>query len=144
MFIDASLNLDLAMKGHLTIGWGYSIINMSDTSSGTTTTFSLAEMGPRVGYYLDKDKSWGLFATYNLQSKATYDTGSNPLEWRGGSYKLEFGYRPELFEQLRAGLHLIYYSAAFSEELSNSTTYALISNSRSLIYPAFSLSYHFE
>lgn len=144
MFADLSLNLDLANKGQFTIGWGYSILNLGDNNGSTETSFSLTEMGPRFGYYIDKNKAWAMFFTYNLQAKATYDTGSTPLEWRGSSYKFEFGYRPELFERLRAGMHLIYYSAAFSEELSNSTTYTLISNSRAIIYPAFSLSYHFD
>ena len=85
-----------------------------------------------------------MFLTYNLQTTAKYVSGATDVEWRGSSLKIEFGYRPELTESLLAGMHLIYYTASFSEELTGSTTFALVSNSRAIIYPAFTLSYRFE
>ncbi|MCB0385461.1 MAG: hypothetical protein KDD43_08715 [Bdellovibrionales bacterium] len=144
MFLDVSINLDLSKKGDFTIGWGYSIISIGDEAGGTETTFGLTEMGPRFGYYIDKERLWGLFLTYNLQATADYKAGGTEVEWRGSSLKAEIGYRPELTENLLAGMHLIYYSASFSEQLSGSTTFTLVSNSRSIIYPAFTLSYRFD
>ena len=144
MFADFSVNLDLSKKGDITIGWSYSIISISDEVSGTETTFGLSEMGPRFGYYIDKERYWGLFLTYNIQSTAKYQSGATDVEWRGSSLKFELGYRPEILENLVAGMHLIYYAASFSEELTGSTSFSLISNSRSIIYPAFTVSYRFE
>lgn len=144
MFMDFSVNLDLSKKGDFTIGWAYSIITLSDEVSGTETQFGLTEMGPRFGYYMDKERLWGLFLTYNLQARADYKSGSTDVEWRGSSYKMEIGYRPELTERLHAGMHLIYYTASFSEQLSGSTTFSLVSNSRAIIYPAFTISYRFD
>lgn len=144
VFMDFSVNLDLSKKGDFTIGWAYSIVTISDDDNGTSTTFGLNEMGPRFGYYLDKEKLWGLFLTYNLQARADYKSGATDVEWRGSSYKFEIGYRPELTESLHAGMHLIYYTASFSEQLTGSTTFELVSNSRAIIYPAFTISYRFE
>ena len=143
-FIDLSANLDLTKKGSFTIGFSYATSAISDKISGTDTGYGLTEMGIRFGYFIDKDRSWGLFATYNLVVTGSYDDGSSEVEWRGGSYKIETGYRPMISEVLAAGIHLVYHSATFSEELASGSSYSTVSYSRGLIYPAISISYRID
>lgn len=144
MFTDFALMLNLDRKGTIVAGWNYGIISVSESGS-STSDFSVSEMGPKFGWYMDKAREWYLGLTYNLQSTATYSaSGSSEAEWRGTSLKVEAGWTPQVSEGFYIGLKLNYYAASFSESLTGTTDYSVISNSRSMIYPSISMTYRLD
>ncbi len=143
MFVDGAILINLTRRGRTMIGWNVGMINTADTGD-TERSFSLQEMGPKLSFHMGREKEWGLAFVYNLNATAKYKAGADEAEWRGTSYKVEFGYNPQLTERLFGGLRLNYYTASFNEQLVGSTNYSTISNSRALIYPSFHLSFRWD
>lgn len=139
---DIGLLMNLDRKGRFQIGWAYGSMSVED-SGGSTASYTMTEMGPKLGLYLDKERTWGLFATYNLISTATYlsASGGTEEEWRGTSLKAEFGYTPNLTETIVAGLRLNYHTMTYSEQLVGASTFSAISKGRAVIYPTFIISW---
>jgi len=143
IFGEFAVTINLDKKGQWVIGWSYNYMSITESGS-TTSDFGLTEMGPKLGYYLDKDYIWSIFFTYNFQSKADYSSGSSTAEWRGTSMKGELGFTPAFGENFNAGVKLNYYITNFNEEFTSGTTFSTISNSRSLIYPTIAFIYRFD
>lgn len=143
LFWDFAVTINLDKRGQWVIGWAYSSMSISQTGT-VTSEFSLTEMGPKVGYYVDKSKVWSVFLTYNFQSIANYSDSSTTAEWRGTSLKGEFGFTPAFTEAFHAGVKLNYYQASFSEQFVSGTTFSTISNKRSIIYPTVAFIYRFQ
>lgn len=143
MMIDFAPTLDLTRRGALVLGWNYGIVSLSESVDSSDSKFSATDMGPKIGWYINRDRTWSLFFTYNLISTAKYDDGDGELEWRGTSMKVELGYTIDFGSSLLMGAKLNYYSASYSEELSQSTNFEEISYSRSLIYPSLAMVYRF-
>ncbi|MCB0421095.1 MAG: hypothetical protein KDD61_08865 [Bdellovibrionales bacterium] len=139
LYYDLAVMTNLTRTGSFMVGWNYGAYSVSEAAT-SSTTYSGTEMGPRFGWYIDRKMEWCVFATYNLQAEATYSTTSNET-WRGSSYKMEFGYSPEVFDGVFVGGKLIYYAATFTEKLVGSATYSTVSYSRSLIYPTLMISF---
>lgn len=139
LFFDVAIMTSLNRAGDLVVGWNYGSYSIAESGT-SSTTFTATEMGPRFGYYIDRKMEWSFFATYNLQTEATYQTTSSET-WRGSSYKVEFGYSPEVFDETFVGGKIIYYSATYTEKLVGSTTFSTVSYTRSLIYPALMMSF---
>lgn len=140
---DLGAYLSLDKGGEVLLGWNYSNQSISD-STASTTSYTLTEMGPKMAYYFDKDKYWGMFLTYNLTATAKYNTGST-VELRGNSYKVSFSYTPEIDddEVYFLGLKLNYSVASYTESVSGSTLNT-ISYSRTQIYPSLHFIMHFD
>ncbi|MGE0763065.1 MAG: hypothetical protein AB7N80_07300 [Bdellovibrionales bacterium] len=141
---DFAIMLNLNRKGSLVLGWSYASVAADDTASSTTTSYSSTEMGPRFGYYFDRNFLWSFFFTYNLQAKSDYSSGSSTAEWRGTSMKGELGYMPQWNEQFQAGVKLNYYKSTYNEQITNSTTLTSVSNGRTMIYPSLAFVYRFN
>ncbi len=135
MTADGAVNLNLNKKGTLTIGWAYTMINDVATAS-STATFTTADMGPRFGWFLNKEKTWGLGLAYNIISNATYDGSGTAVKWRGTSLKTDFGYAPEISENMYCGFRINYYSGSWIEQLVGSSTYSTVSYTRTWMYPS--------
>lgn len=139
MAVDGSVNIDLDKKGQFTVGWAYiSITNSSKNADGDVIAFTTSDMGPRLSWFLDKQKAWGLGVVYGLISNATYKGGElSNVKWRGTSLKADFGYTHEFVEEsFFMGLRMNYYSASWIEQLVGSTDYSKITYTRGLIYPS--------
>lgn len=141
---DFSVMLNLSKKGGIVMGWSYASMAATDEVSTATTEYTSTEMGPRVGFYFDKNYTWSVFATYNLVARADFASGSTAEEWRGTTLRGELGYMPMATETLLVGAKLIYYKAAYNEQITGSTTLATSSYGRGMIYPAFALTYRFD
>jgi len=144
--IDLGFGFDIDKKGSFQIGWSVSSFSSTEataiTGTATTTTLSASEMGPKFGYYIDKDQWWGVFLTYNLISTTTYKRGTgDEAKWSGTTIKAEVGFAPQITENIYGGLRLNYYIATFASQIVGTDTYSVISNTRSLIYPAIYFSY---
>lgn len=142
LFWDLAVTINMDKKGYWVIGWAYNSMTITETGS-TSADFTLTEMGPKVGYYIDKAKVWSIFLVYSFQSQADFSDATSTAEWRGTSYKAEFGFTPAFTESFHAGVKLNYYQANFSEQFVSGTTFSTISNARSIIYPTVAFVYRF-
>lgn len=141
MFIEGAAMFEVLRKPHLVVGWAYGMFSTTDATT-STTTISTSDMGPRFGWFFDKQDFWSLFLTYNLLASASYAPGGGTAEtWRGTSLKAEVGWAPEVSENLYIGIRLNYYSATYTESLEGSSNYEAVSYPRSFIYPSLSISY---
>jgi hypothetical protein len=143
IFGDVALGLNVDKKGAWIIGWNVGYVSANDQST-SNTTYTVSEMGPKFGYFLDKDRVFGIWATYNLVVNGAYNAGGGVAEtWRGSSIKVEVGITPALDTDMFAGVKFIYHSETFNEVLIGATNYSQVAYSRAFIYPAlnFSLRY---
>ncbi len=120
-------------------GWNYMGLSQSDTVTNTTTTYSTVDTGPSIKYFFGKGDVFSLSATYNFTSKASYQSGTaSSQDWTGTSYLIAFGMNPEVTEGLHIGVTLNYYAAAYTKKVISSTE-SSTSNSKSMVFPALSL-----
>lgn len=113
----------------------------SDKST-TTTTFSVADLGVKFGYFWTKQKSWFTTITYNLQSTAKYNDGTTASELRGTSIRADLGYAFWPSENLGVSARIFYYAPTFKESIVD-TSITKVSYSRSLIAPCISLMFNY-
>lgn len=142
-FYDLMVGVPLTKSRRIVIGWNYASMTYSD-NPGTETSLKITDMGPKLMYYLNKDRTWVVAFTYNLISTGTYSSGGTETELRGTSMKVEAGYMPEMWEDILMGAKLNYYKATFKEEVTNQTSLSQVSNSRTSIYPSFSFTFRFD
>ena len=134
MFLEFSGAIDLSKKGQIILGWAYTMLTYKAEGTATLEA-STADTGPKIGWFLDKQRTWSACFTYNLFANTTFDDGSGEVRWRGKSYKADFG------ESLALGMRINYYSASYSEQFDASDTFSQISNSQGAIFPSLSMTY---
>ncbi len=142
-FYDFMAGFGLTKKRSFVLGWNYDSMTFSD-NPGAETSLKITDMGPKFVYYFDKDRTWVVAFTYNLITKGTYSSGATTSELRGSSMKAEAGYLPMMWENVFMGAKLNYYKATFNEEITNTTTLTPVSNSRTVIYPSFSMTIRWD
>lgn len=142
MFMDFGLGFSIDKRSQMQVGWNYSIFSTS-TSGASTTSYSSTEMGPKFVYYFNRDRTWALGLVYNLIVNADFKpNGGDTQKWRGSSMKVDLGYSLPVSESTRLGLHLVYNSTSFNEQVTD-TTLDQISYNRTFIYPAIHLGFLF-
>ncbi len=141
-FYDVMAGFPLTKKRRLILGWNYASLTYSD-NPGTETSLKITDMGPKLLYYLNKDRTWVVGMIYNLITKADY-TAADTTELRGSSMRFEFGYTPMMWENVFIGAKLVYYKASFVEEITNQTNLAQVTHSRTTIYPSFTMTFRWE
>lgn len=143
MLLDFALGFTLDKRGQWVMGWNYSM-HTASTSGGSTEDYSSTEMGPKVLYFFDKDRSWSSSFTYNLIVDGSYKASASAATQtlRGSSMRFDVGYGAPITESLRLGGKIIYNASSFNEEI-DTTTLTQVSYSRTFIYPALHLSYMF-
>ncbi|MCM2353664.1 MAG: hypothetical protein NDI63_08610 [Pseudobdellovibrio sp.] len=125
------------------IGWSYSGVSTSDDTPSGETTYSSTETGPKFTYLFGREQNWYAALAYNLLAKAQFSGAGGEAEWRGTSLKGEFGYLPKVGSKLNIGVKLVYHQASYNEQITNSTTLTQESNTKTMIYPNFSVIYKF-
>ncbi len=143
MLLDFALGFTVDKKNRWQIGWNYSM-HSSNTTGGSEESYSSSEMGPKFGYFFDKNRNWGTSFAYNLIVTGTYKVGAGGADQnlRGTSMRFDVGYGNDVTESLRMGARLVYNLATYAEEIDD-TTLTKVSYSRNFIYPAFHISYLF-
>lgn len=143
MLLDFAAGFTLDKKARWVVGWNYSL-HSGSTSGGSTETYSSNEMGPKVIYFYDKNRTWSSSFTYNLIVTGSYKASASAASQnlRGSSMRFDIGYGAPVSEDLRLGVKLIYNMSTFNEEV-DSTTLTKVSYSRTYMYPAFHISYLF-
>ena len=140
---DFCLCMNLSKKGQLVLGWNYDSMAFDD-NPGTATKLTVSDMGPKIIYYVNKDRTIPIGFTYDLITKGQYTAGTaQAVELRGSAMKVDFGYTPEISEGFLMGFKFNYYKPSFAESVQN-TTITKTTNSRAVIYPTFSMTYRFD
>jgi len=140
---DVNIGLNLNKKGTWVLGWNYGSYTLTE-NPGTETSLTITDMGPKVYYYLDKQRTWVTALTYNLITKADYASGSATTELRGTSLKFEAGYMPMMWEGVYMGAKINYYKADFKEEITGQTALAQVTHNRAVIYPTFAMTIRWD
>jgi len=130
-------------KAQFLIGWNYDSMAFTDSPGGAATTLTVTDMGPKLAYFINKDRTWEVAFTYDLITKANYTSGSTTAELRGTAMKAEFGYLPQMWEGIYVGAKLNYYKPTFSEQVV-STTLTKVTDGRTTIYPTFSVIFRWD
>ena len=138
---DAALSMDLTKKGSVLLGWAYRSDSFND-DTGTTTTVAATGMGPKLTFYFDRENYWSAAFTYYLILKGSDSATS--VTYNGTGMKGEFGYTPALNNWFYLGIKLNYYQASFAEQVTNQTSLAQVSYSRTAIYPSIAFVMRFE
>ncbi len=141
---DLNVGLPLTKKGRWVLGWNYGSYTLTEAPSGTETSLKITDMGPKLYYYFDKERTWVIAFTYNLISKADYSSGGTTTELRGTSMKGEVGYMPQMWENVFMGAKLNYYKPAFKEEITGNTSLAQVTHGRTVIYPTFAVTFRWD
>lgn len=134
---DVTLGVNLDNRGLWTAGWSYASSSLTE-NPGTETSLAVIDMGPKIIWYLDKDRNWVLAFTYNLITKADYTSGATTSELRGNSMKVEAGYMQPISDAFLLGARINWYKPSFNEEIVG-TTLSDVTHSRAVIYPSFAL-----
>lgn len=142
-FYDFMIGFGVTKSRRFIVGWNYDSMLFSD-NPGTETSLKITDMGPKFIYYFNKDRTWSLGFTYNLITTGTYTSGSSNSELRGSSLRVEGGYQPMMWENVFLGAKIVYYKASFKEEVTNSTSIADVTDSRTAIYPVFAMTIRFD
>ena len=129
-------------KRPIGIGWSYIGVSTKEGAQ-TSTDYSSVETGPKLTYKLGKDQSWHLGLIYNFNAKANFKDALGEAEWRGTSTRFELGYLPSITGKFRCGVKLNMHTAAYAEQVTDSTTLTQTTNTKTLTYPSFALSYMF-
>ena len=141
---DLNVGLPLTKKGRWILGWNYGSYALSE-NPGTETSLKITDMGPKLYYYFNKDRTWVAALTYNLITKADYSGGgAAETELRGTSMKFEAGYLPMMWENVFMGAKLNYYKANVKEEISTQTSLAQVTHNRAVIYPTFAVTFRWD
>lgn len=140
---DLAVGMSITKKGRWVLGWNYGSYSMTE-NPGTETSLAITDMGPKLAYYLNKDRTWVMALTYNLITTADYSSGGASTELRGSSMKFEAGYMPMMWENVFMGAKLNYYKASFKEEITNQTALAQVTTGRTLIYPTFAVVFRWD
>ena len=138
---DVSFGFGVDKKDHFQVGWNITGHSLSDTSSGTVTSYASTQMGPIFIFNFGKDRNWRLSAAYNLQTSGTYTAGSASQEkWKGTGIGSSFGYQYSVTSSFYFGLRLNYSMTTYTESLIG-LTYSTISYKRTLMYPSIALTF---
>jgi|GEM_PF-5968223 len=141
---DLSVGMPVTKKNRFLIGWNYASYTFTETTS-TETSLKVTDMGPKLTYYFDKDRTWVASFTYNLITKGGYTgAGAAETELRGTSMKVEAGYMPQMWSSVFMGAKLNYYKASFKEEITGQTALAQVTHSRAVIYPTFAVTFRWD
>lgn len=135
---DLAVGMNITKKGRWVLGWNYGSYSLTE-NPGTETSLAITDMGPKLTYYFNRDRTWVIALTYNLITTADYSSGGASTELRGTSLKGEMGYMPMMWENVYMGAKLNYYKADFKEEITNETSLAQVTTGRALIYPTFAV-----
>ncbi len=138
MFVEGAIGFAIDKKMHWNVGWNYSMMNTTDSTS-STTTYASTQMGPRLLWFMNKDKTWSLGLGYYVVTNATF-TGSDgtSAKWKGTAIKADLGYNYPIGETFFAGIRLNYSSASYNERIEGATNYTTVGYSKTAMYPSIS------
>jgi hypothetical protein len=136
----------------ITVGWygttplflGLTYNSWSVTSSnspGTTTTQTLTDYGPTVGYLAP---NWHLLATYLYSATYTVNSGGSSITYTGNGFEVQLGYRFSLGSNVSLGPSLIYTTRTYTQMTSPANQALNPSQKRTDLLPFLNLALEFK
>lgn len=138
---DLGLGFDITKSRQLILAVASGSTNLTDAST-TTTSFVASDLGLKLIYFWNKGKSYSTGLCYNIISTAKYNNGTNEVELRGSSMKVDLGYNFWLAESFAVALKFYYYSSTYKESVVDNVI-TTVAYKRTLTYPSFGLVYDY-
>ena len=142
MLYDASIGFAIDKKAFYLAGWNYTGHSTTKTTT-TTESYSSTQMGPKFIFFFGKPKMFSLGLAYNIQTKATFNNGTQTYTWKGTGLKADFGVNFPIGETTYFGLRLNYASASYNEQLVGGSSYTQVSYTRVFMYPSIYMFFGF-
>ncbi len=141
LFMGASLNRNQTFF----LGQSVHLISKSHqaSSSSEESSLSLTELGPRLIYFLDIERTWSFSLTYNPYARGNRTIDGTEEDISGSSIIGGFGYQLKLTKTLRLGASLNYYMMSVSSK-TVSNTKTEVSESYSTIIPMIDFALQFR
>lgn len=136
--VDLGIGTLMGKSDSMMWGISYGSSSFVDQMTATTSTFTITDIGIKFGLFWTKQKSFFNTITYNIQSNAKYNDGTNTVDLRGTSIKFDLGYSFWPSETLGIAFKIVYYAPSFKESVASGSL-TLVNYSRSLVYPVFNL-----
>lgn len=132
---DLALGFPIDRQGRYSVGWNFSSYSV-ENRLGERSQNNLTMMGPRFLIGINRQKTWTLGLTYNIESSATYRSDSVSQTWKGTAIKADLGYNFELTERQFLAFRLNYLAASFNESLEAGDNYSKVNYARSQMFPS--------
>lgn len=122
--------MPVAVKEQLYLGPNFIFTDNQSTDGGTGTT----EIGPRINYYFNQDKTFLLMLAWNPYVKLD-NAGENVSAW---SYLAGLGYEMKVNTNFFIGASLVYHSTTQTDDTTN------VKTETSTIRPMINFSFRFR
>lgn len=124
------------------IGWNVFSSQFETSMESNKSSYSSMDMGPSFKYEFGSDQVYFLKGTYHLNIESTVKIGTSTEKIQGSSYVVGFGVQPQIYDGVRLGVSLNYYSGSHSKKVVSSVQ-STVSYSNSWIYPSINLGFQF-
>jgi hypothetical protein len=137
------LGATISKSGRLFFGQNICSFSRNYTSAGVSYTFSTLELGPRLSYYFDVNKTWLISAIWNPYAEGTRTDDSVTDEIKGSSIEFALGYQVKLSKKVSLGVMMNYHALSITKVVNTAKAESTVSSSYTSIYPMLSLSMRF-
>lgn len=138
IFVGASFD----SKEKIVVGQNVSIVS-NQFKTTTTDKLSTTELGPRLNYYFNEDKTFFAAITWNPYAKGKRTAAGVSEEISGWSYLLSMGAVSKLGNNFYLGASLNYHSLAISKAIAG-TTATTVNNTYTSLMPMLNISMRFR
>lgn len=124
------------------IGWNVFSASFASTMEAEKVNYSSTEMGPSFKYEFGSDQIYFFKGTYNLNIESTATIGTDAEKIQGSSFNVGFGVQPQIYDGVRLGISLNYYSGSHTKKVVSSVQ-STVSYTNTWIYPSVNLGFQF-
>lgn len=112
------------------------------SAGSTTTTYSSADLGVALKWYIDRNHFFGLTVGYAYNTKGTYVPASGTSEaWGGTSLVGKISVEPEIGKSKNLGISILYYSATYTSKTIGTAT-TTVANANTYLVPALGFTFN--
>ena len=139
VFVGASIGT----KAQLFIGQNVTYQTTTFTTS-TTSKITTLELGPRINYYFNNDKTILMVLAWNPYAKGSRTTVTGASQDVSGySFLAGLGYEIKLNRNFYLGASIMYYSLTVTKSETNNTS-TEVSEAYSIVTPMINMSFRFR
>ncbi|MBF0360412.1 MAG: hypothetical protein HQK49_05335 [Oligoflexia bacterium] len=142
MFLGATLG----STNKFILGWSIVVWNRTYKDPiGNDSKISMMELGPRVMYYFNMERNFGVSAAYHVYAKGSRTMATTNVQENvsGTSYFIAISYQLRLTATIFGGASLVYQSLSISEATIGETQ-SKVNHSYSTYYPMLEFSLRFK
>ncbi len=142
LYFAASMDRDKRLFiGQSVIFWNKTQKQGDDAAA--ETTLDLLELGPRVHYYLNQNRTWYTGLVYNFSVKGTSKVSEVESDVDGSGYMATLGYHYKFSKTVGIGASLNYHSITIDERKLDSTSND-VSETYTAIIPMLEVAFRFR